>query len=426
MSGQPEQPSKDWTFTSVYALGFLTLVSTLNYFDRSVLSLLVQPIKKEFGASDTTIGLITSLIASYALFGVPVAWLAERWSRRNVIGIGLAFWSAMTALTGFVGSIGQLGMTRFLMAAGESCGLAPSQSLLSDLFSARRRPVAMSILTTASSLALLAYSPIAVWIEHRWGWRAVFVAAGAPGMVLAILMFLTLREPPRERVRTTAASVAAPIGQVLRFLAGSRTYLLCLLGTTLMGVYLYGVSAWDTALLMRVRHLSLGEVGAYFQPTRGLVGAVGIVLGGVLSSRMERLDERWRCWIPGLSCLILAPCQLIYLFGGPMPLWVSAYVAAALFAIMHQGPIYAVYVGVAKTRMRAVSVSVALLGATVMGQFGGPILIGWLNDTLHDRFGDMAIRYSMLVVMGCAFLSGLCYLAAGRYVRQDTLRAAEG
>ena len=421
MSGSPPSAPRDWTFASTYALVFLTLVSTLNYFDRSVLSLVLPLIKKEFHASDTTLGLVTGLIAIYAIVGVPIAWLAERWSRRNIIAIGLAFWSAMTALTGFVGSVGQLGATRFLMAVGESCGLAPSQSLLSDLFSERRRPVVMSILTTASSIALLVYSPIAGWIAVKYGWRAVFLAAGAPGVVLAVLLLVTIREPARK----SAAKQMAPLGEALRFLFGSRAYVFCLLGTTIMGVYLYGVSAWDASLLVRVRHLPLSQVATYFQPIRGLVGAIGIVIGGVLSSRLERLDPRWRCWIPGLACLVLAPCQLVYLFAGSMPVWVSGYVAAALFSIMHQGPIYAVYVGVAKTRMRAIGVSVALLGATVMGQFGGPILIGWLNDVLHPRFGDMAIRYSMLVVMACAFLGGLCYLASARYLVADARRAAE-
>ena len=425
LAGHPPSEPKDWSFTSVYALVILTLVSTLNYFDRSVLSLVLPLIKKEFLVSDTTLGVITGLIAVYAILGVPIAWLAERWSRRNIIAIGLAFWSAMTAATGFVGSITQLGVTRFLMAVGESCGLAPSQSLLSDLFSKRRRPLVLSILSTASSIALLIYSPIAGWIAAHYGWRAVFLAAGAPGLVLAVVLLFTLREPRRPRDLPAAAERMAPLGEALGFLLSSRAYLLCLLGTSIMGVYLYGTSAWDATLLVRVRHLTVPQIATWLQPTRGLVSAIGIVIGGLLSSRLERLDERWRCWIPGIACLALAPFQFIYLFGGSMPVWLSGYVFAALFSIMHQGPIYAVYVGVAKTRMRAVAVSVALLGATVTGQFGGPILIGWLNDTMHAHFGEEAIRYSMLVVMACAFLGGLCYLAAARYLAADTRRAAE-
>ena len=419
---QPEAPTRDWTFASVYALVFLTLVSTLNYFDRSVLSLMLPLIKKDFHVSDTTLGVVTGLIAIYAILGVPVAWLAERWSRRNIVAIGLAFWSLMTALTGLVTSVWQLGGTRFAMAIGESAGLAPSQSILSDLFSKRARPVVLSIITTASSIALLIYSPAAGWVAGHYGWRVVFLAAGAPGVVLAVVLLLTLKEPGRH---AAAAVRTAPLGEALGFLGGSKAFLWCLLGTSVMGVYLYGVSAWDATFLVRVRHFTVPQVGAMFQPLRGAVSAIGIVLGGVLSSRLELIDARWRCWIPGLACLLMAPFQFIYLFSNATPVWVSAYAAAALFSIMHQGPIYAVYVSVSQARSRAVAVAVALLGATVVGQFGGPILIGWLNDEMHARFGDAAIRYSMLVVMACSALAGLCYLIAARYVRADMERAAE-
>ena len=419
----------DWTRGSIYALVILTLISTLNYFDRSVLSLVLPLIKAEFKVSDTKLGVVTSLIMVYALFGVPIAWLAERWSRRNVIAIGLGFWSLMTVLTGFAASIWQLGIFRLLMAVGESCGLAPSQSMLSDIFSKARRPLVLSILTTASSIAAIVYSPIAGYVAGTYGWRATFWLAGAPGLLVALLFLFTVKEPGRRAAAAASpapAQTTAPLWETLRFLAGSRAYLLCLLGTSLMGVYLYGVSAWGSMFLVRVRHLTIPEIGAYISPVRGAVAAVGILLGGLLASRLERADERWRCWVAGLACLLLAPCEFGYVFAGPAPVWITAMIAASLFSIMHQGPIYAAYVGVARPRMRAISVSVALLGATVTGQFGGPILIGRLNDVLHARYGDGAIRYSMLVVMACAVLGGLCFLAAGRYIVRDTQRAAEG
>ena len=245
----------DWTTGSIYALAVLTLISTLNYFDRSVLSLVLPLIKAEFKVSDTKLGVVTSLIMVYALFGVPIAWLAERWSRRNVIAIGLGFWSLMTVLTGFAASIWQLGLFRVLMAIGESCGLAPSQSMLSDIFSKARRPLVLSILTTASSIAAIVYSPVAGYVAQHYGWRATFWMAGAPGLLVALLFLFTVREPKRRASAGDApAPVTAPLWETLAFLAGSRAYLLCLLGTSLMGVYLYGVSAWGTMFLVRVRH----------------------------------------------------------------------------------------------------------------------------------------------------------------------------
>jgi len=313
------------------------------------------------------------------------------------------------------------------MAVGESAGLAPSQSILSDLFSKPNRPLVLSIITTASSFSLLIFSPIAGWIAGHWGWRAVFVAFGAPGMVLALVLLLTVREPRRAQAAGEAGArePPAPFFDALGFLLGSKAFLLCLLGTTVMGASLYGVSAWGPTLLVRVRHYSVPEVSTWIQPIRGAVAAAGILLGGWFASRLERLDERWRCWLPGISCLLLAPCEFVYVFAGPLPVWLTAMVLSSFFSIMHQGPIYATYVGVAKPRTRAVAVAVPLLGATVMGQFGGPFLIGLLNDSLRPRFGDEGIRYPMLVVMACAFAAGLCYLAAARYVAEDIRRAAE-
>ncbi len=427
LAGRPGSEIGGWTRASIYSLAVLTIISTLNYFDRSVISLVLPLIKAEFKVSDTTLGAVTSLILFYAVFGVPIAWLAERWSRKYVITIGLTFWSLMTLLTGFASSIWQLGLFRFLMGIGEGGGLAPSQSMLSDLFSKARRPLALSVLTTASSIAIMVYSPIAGQIAGHYGWRATFLFAGIPGLIVALLFFLTVKEPARRATEPGPAIAEPPVRlwQALRFIFGSRAYVLCLIGTAVMGVYLYGVGAWGTMLLVRVRHLTIPEVGAYVAPARGALAAGGILLGGALATWLDRFDERWRCWIPGLACLLLAPCEFLYVFGGPMLVWVPAMLAASLFSIMHQGPIYAAYIGVAKPRMRAISVSVALLGATVVGQLGGPILIGALNDSLHARYGDMAIRYSMLVVMGCAVLGGLCFLLASRYIRQDTARALE-
>jgi predicted MFS family arabinose efflux permease len=416
-----------WTAGSVYILAIITLISTLNYFDRSVLSLVLRLIKNEFKVSDATLGNISALVAVYAIVGVPMAWLAERWSRRNVIAIGLFFWSLMTVLTGFAGSILMLGLCRLLMATGESCGLAPSQSLVSDLFSRARRPLVLAIVSTASSIAQILYSPAAGWIAHTYGWRATFFAAGAPGLILAVIFVLTVREPQRRAEAQAAPVQAAPVSfmETIRFLMGSRTFLFCLAGTSIAGVYLYGVGAWGTMFLIRVRHFNEAQIGAFILPFRGLVAAGGIVLGGALASALEKRDPRWRCWIAGASLVMLAPCEFLYVFGGPMTVWIPAMLASSLFSIMHQGPIYAVYVGVAKARMRAIAVSIALLGATVVGQIGGPILIGNLNDMLNHQYGALAIRYSMLVVMACAVMGGLCFLAAARSLRQDTARAAE-
>ena len=128
---------------------------------------------------------------------MPIAWAADRWNRRNIIAVGFAFWSLMTALTGYVGNIWQLAAARFLMGAGEAACMPPSNSMIADLFRKARRPLALAIFGTANSIAFIALFPIAGWIAQTHGWRTMFIAAGAPGLVLALLFYLTVKEPVR-------------------------------------------------------------------------------------------------------------------------------------------------------------------------------------------------------------------------------------
>src|SRR5688572_12636921 len=159
---QASTTPRDWSAPTAYSLGFLTLISAFNYLDRALLGLALPSIKAEMAVSDTALGLVSGLafLLFYSLLGVPIAWLADRWNRRNIIAIGFAFWSLMTLLTGWVANIWQLALARFLMGAGEACGLAPSNSMISDLFRRERRPLALSIFGAAASIAFILFFPI--------------------------------------------------------------------------------------------------------------------------------------------------------------------------------------------------------------------------------------------------------------------------
>ena len=196
----PAAGRSDWSATASYSLGFLTIISAFNYLDRSLLGLALPAIKAEMTVSDTTLGLVSGLafVLFYSLLGVPIAWLADRWNRRNIIAAGFAFWSLMTLLTGWVANIWQLAMARFLMGAGEACGLAPSNSMISDLFRKERRALALSIFGASSSITFVVFFPILGTVGEAYGWRQMFVLAGAPGVLLAMVFALTVREPKRS------------------------------------------------------------------------------------------------------------------------------------------------------------------------------------------------------------------------------------
>ena len=429
-----EEPAaaRDWTPAAVGSLAALTVISTFNYLDRSLLGLALPMIKREMQVSDTVLGLVSgfAFVLFYSLLGMPIAWAADRFNRRNIIAAGFLFWSVMTVLTGYVTSIGQLAVTRFLMGAGEACGTPPSNSMIADLFRPARRPIALSLYGTAFSLASILLLPIAGWIAEHHGWRQMFVAAGLPGIVLALLFVATVREPPRGMSdrqageRRAAADPPVPFGEAMRFLAGAPTYLWLLAGVVFMGANIYAAGAWSATFLVRVHHLGIGEIASIVGPVRGVLGLVGVLTGGVLIDRFARADQRWRAWLPALACLLAGPAELLFILADAKPLWIAGLAFSSLLMLVHQGPIYALAMGVARVRMRATAVALLLLCSSLLSQAIGPLLVGVLNDAFQPRFGDEAIRYSLIVVAIVPILGGMCFWIAGRTLIADVRRAA--
>jgi MFS family permease len=421
---------RDFRPYASYTLGFLTLISSFNYLDRTILGLALQSIKAEMRVSDTMLGLVSGLafVVFYSLLGVPIAWLADRRSRRNIIAVGFAFWSLMTVLTGFVANIWQLAAARFLMGAGEAAGLAPSNSMLSDVFRGPRRPLALAIFGTGNSLASLAFFPIAGWFAEHHGWRSMFIASGLPGLILALLFFLTVKEPERgaaEETTTKRNFDAEPFAKTVRFLAGSRAYLFMLAGSMFLGSNVFAAGAWTPAFLQRVHGLRLGEVASSIGPIRGVLGALGILAGGVVIDRLGRRDERWRVRLPAIACVLLGPAEILFLLGESRLLWMTGLGIASFLMLLHMGPIFAAALSVAKLRMRALATSLMVLFASLLGQALGPLCVGALNDRLQPQFGNHAIRYSLLVIAASAVLGGLCFWSAAKHLAADRERARE-
>jgi MFS family permease len=416
----------DWSGYAAYTLGFLTLISAFNYLDRAVLGLALPLLKREMLVSDTTLGLASGLAFAlfYSLLGLPIAWIADRWSRRNVIAIGFAFWSLMTVLTSFVANIWQLGIARFLMGAGEACAIAPSSSMISDLVREHRRPLALALFGTASSVSALLFYPLMGWIGQHHGWRAMFAASGVPGVALAAAFVLTVREPARGATEGRGALLdMASLPGSVRFLLGSRTYLFILLGSTFMGASVYAGSTWNATFLTRVHHLRLAEVAASLGPLQGLFGGSGILLGGFLADALGRRDARWLLRLPAITCLLAAPAEALFLLGGGRLAWMIGFAGTSFFALAHQAPVFAAAMSIARVRMRAVAISILVLVSGLLGQIAGPLLVGMLDDHLHASLGDSAVRYSLLLVAICLASASLTYVSAIGHFLKDRERA---
>jgi len=418
----------DWRAYSIYTLFFLSLISAFNYLDRSILGLALPAIQHEMHLSDTVLGLVygSAFAIFYATFGIPVAWLADRGNRRKIIAFGFAFWSAMTMLTGIVVNVWQLAVTRLLMGGGEACCVPPAHSMISDLFRKSARPLAMAIFGTSFSIAYVVFFPIAGWIINSYGWRTMFVAAGVPGVFLPIVFLLSVKEPERGAAEENKREFAKEsLSGSARFLSGSKTYLMLLLGSTFMGANIYATSAWFPTFLVRVHGLSLLQIASSIGPIRGVLGAAGILAGGLLTDRLGRRDERWRIRVPAIGCFLLGPAEALFLLGDRNSLWFTGLAMTSLLTLMHQGPIFAAAMSVAKLRMRAVASSVIVFFAGLVGQVIGPLLIGALNDRLSVTYGEAAIRYSLLIVALCSVAAGISFWIAARYFETGMRRAIE-
>ncbi|MBT2188209.1 spinster family MFS transporter [Sphingobium nicotianae] len=424
----PAEPTAEqgdrWTPRLGWMIGFLTVISTFNYLDRSLLGLLLPLIKADLHLSDTALGLISGLAFAifYSTLGIPIAGLADRYSRRNIIAIGFGFWSLMTALTAYVSSGIQMAFCRFLMGAGEAAGLAPSQSMIADSFSRARRPLALAILTTASAIDALIFLPLAAWAADLYGWRVAFEVAGLGGFLLAILFYFTVREPDRVSGPVTAAN-KVPLGEAIIVLWRSPAFRVIMIGVSFMGGALYATGTWTTALLTRVHGLSITEIGVIVTPLRGVIGIVGIMATGWLTDRLGRRDPRWRFRVPAIASIILAPAYVMMLLSDTPAIWIAGLGITAAFYASFQGPIFAATMALAPDRMKTVAVAINIFFTGLVGQVLGPLIVGALNDYLAPTYGEHAIRYSMLAVAVCSALGGLCFLWAGRLAQNESERA---
>src|ERR1700704_2557591 len=290
-----------------YVLGLLPVVCPLNFLDPPIFNVLIEPIKKEFTLSDTTMGLLAGFcfVLFYSLLGIPIARVADRLNRRNIVAIAFAFWSAMTFLCGMASSVATLALARIGVGIGESAGTPASQSLVADLFNKNERPRALGFYAIGTYLGVFLGYFIGGYVNQHYGWRMAFFTAGLPGIALAAALWLTISEPKRGAMAETFAP--EPIGPTLGFLASQRTFVIVLIGFCLTTYTNYATAAWIPPFLARVHHLSSAEIGTYAGTFKGLFGMAGTLVGGLVVARISRRDDRGKLWAPAITSGLAGP-----------------------------------------------------------------------------------------------------------------------
>lgn len=423
-----ELEGRDWTPGSIYALAFLSLIYSFNAFDRNLFGMLIPLIKSDFQLTDTALALISGLafILFYSLAGVPIGRLADVGNRRNIIAIGFTFWSLVTAISGLATNVWHLLILRFLQGAGEAAGVPPSQSMVSDIFSKRRRPLALAIISGGAAITGLVFTPLAGVIAERYGWRMAFLAAGAPGVILGLIFWMSVPEPSRGATEAKGANLdPANFMESLGFLLRQWAFVLVLIGGGIFGIVTAINFTWSVAFLVRVHHLSMSQIGFTVGPIRGLIGAGAGILGAVIAQRMSKRDERWALWVPAAGSLIAAPCEVLFVMAPSPGLSLLGLTLQSFFGGLCMPALYAACLSLARVRMRTLASALFLLAVNLVGQAVGPVAIGAGTDALAGQYGQMAIRHSMLIVMPLSsLLAGLCFLWASWLFAAGTARAA--
>jgi MFS family permease len=416
----------------IYVLFVVVLSSTFAFIDRQLITILIEPIKAEFGATDTQMGLLTGLafVLFYVTLGIPVARLADRWSRRNVLAIAIGIWSAMTTACGLATSFWQLALARVGVGIGESGGTPPAQSMLADYFPPRLRSTVLGIFSTGGHLGMLFSMFGGAVIAHHFGWRMAFLAIGLPGLLLALVVWLTVDEPLRGRWEGAVDTTPQPSFMVvLRQLAGSPAFRLLVLAAGVSTLSSYGMATWIPSFFIRVHQLSLMEAGMVMGIGGTVGGLFGAVFGGMLSDRLSQRDSSWQLKVAAVGVFISLPIQAVFLLWPEQYGWQLGGVslpAAALFLpftsffnAFSLGPSFAAVQNLVAPQLRSQAVAMLLLATNLIGMGLGPLLVGVLSDALTPAIAEQAIRYALLCSLVMVALGGAMFWRAGNHYRRE-------
>lgn len=421
------------TWYANYVLGALTLCYVLNTVDRSqILAASLQAIKKEFAASDFQMGVLTGIPFAlfYSCMGIPIAAWADRSSRRNVLALAVASWSAMTAIFGMAVNYAMLFVARVGTAVGEAGGSPPSHSLISDYFPKSRRGTAFSIYALGVPLGSSLGAALGGWGNQNLGWRMTFILAGVPGVAIALLLWFTVKEPPRglsDGVSRVAADRAPVPGmfEVLRTLWQRRSFRHLTLAAALHSVVWYASSAFNNAFLQRSHQMSVAEAG-YWIAVLSAIGGFGTFLGGFAADRLSSRfnDRRWYLFVPGLATLLCVPFQFIAYLSPDRAVVLPSFVGLMFMAAVFFGPSFAMTQALATLRMRSVATSLLLFIQTLIGNGLGPSVTGLISDLLAPSSQQNSLRYALVIIGVVNIWAAVHYLLSSRTVRQD-LEATE-
>lgn len=405
------------------AMALVCIAAFFNLLDRQIMSILIEPIKQEFGATDAAMGLLagSAFAFFYAACTVPMAWVSDRYPRNLLISVSLFAWSLMTMLGGFASSVAQLALTRVGVAVGEAGSGPSSYTLASDLYPLKHRGTAVGIYAASTSVGIGFAVMIGGWLLGEFGWRGTLIAVGLPGILLSLVLLLFLKEPPRglsDPLAPDKADASFGFMEVVRYLWSLKSYRCILIIASAGGGAGFGSLLWGPTFMIRVHHLSPAEVGLLFGTGTVVALLLGQVGGGAVVDWAGRRDLRSYMWAMAISTTIAIPFGLMFVFSDDR--WVAIIGFSMFYLFLSPFNLCCITMGqtLVPPRMRAMAASIQGLFQAGIGFGVTPPLIGLSNDLLNPYFGEGAIRYSMaltlaisLIIIGVSLLGARWLLA---------------
>ena len=412
-----------------WTLALLTLTYFFSFMDRQILAILLEAIKADLKLSDTQLGLLSGLVFAifYATLGIPIARLADRTSRKRIIAISLAVWSAMTALSGFAQTFTQLMLARIGVGVGEAGAGPPSHSIIADLYPPEKRASAMAIYSLGVVLGGGLGMMIGGFVAHAYNWRVAMMVVGLPGVVLAVVVWLFMAEPRRglsDAQRAMDAPAAMPsLGDGIAAMWRDPVALYLVAAVTITSLVGYALTGWGPSYMQRSLGFSMLEVSKYVALPAALIGSTSALLGGAAADRAaKRYGLHAQSWVVAAFKVVAFPFAVGFYFVDDPRFALASYFVAALFAGAYLGPTFALIQHLAPIRLRAVWAALTLLVINLIGLGLGPFLVGKLSDHLQPSYGTQSLRWAMLCVALLTPLAIFAYWRAGILMkRRDAL-----
>ncbi|MGZ6022185.1 MAG: spinster family MFS transporter [Rhizomicrobium sp.] len=408
-----------------YVLFMVTLVFVVNYLDRQILAILLPLIKAEFKLSDSALGLLAgpAFAVIYATLGIPLALVADRMNRRNIIAGSLALFSLMTVFCNYASSFTQLLFARFGTGIGEA-GTGPSiNSMIADLYPPKERATALSIYSAGLNVGLLIAFFGGGWIAQHYGWRAAFLASGLPGLALVFLFLVTVEEPKRGHSDGLVDQTAAPgLIATAKFLWTQRSFRFIALGTSMSAFGGYAGIAFVPSFLARSHGMSPAQIGLLLAVTTGVFGFAGTALSGVIADRIGKVDLGRTMLVPVIATFIAVPFAPVFYLSPSLTWTIVALCFPSLLGASYLGPAYSATQGLVPLRMRATAAAILLFVLNMIGLGLGPQTVGIISDLLQPALGTDSLRWALLSTVITTMAGAYCYWQASRTLQKDMAR----